>query len=623
VLAATTFEDLTDIPAGWTFTTGTTGSTMAVEDGYLKLRPGANGDTVTHSSTTDNSTRISTALENHGGDVDVAVEWARDVGDRRGFTNFLGIHGSSNTLGHGRISIYKAADDNEFPFCFWVNRHATGSGTAGFNQSVNGWAVGDRQMTLTAPFTRLRYVAATAMLYGYVSTDGVHWLQVTTERATAFTPVNIRVGFCVTTGGRFSDAEMKVLGIYDLIALGTTDLRRPLPEKIRDPLLTFSPVSGDVALPSGLVDKSTGSQAPGEFISGAYRLKDAGTDNANAAGWGMLVTNFEELDQDGGMLVRMRCNNPNSSFFATLGLTHDLGDPPTYTVTSVTRTSNVSVATIGAHTIRLGEVITVAGVTDSSFNAAGATVTAVGATTVTYANTGSNGTSSGGTCKKPHALDQYVRGPGHGLEVQLGPIRRPIEVDWSADTDSFSDISSTGLREQPYGHEFQHLAEPSFTNSYRMFRLERLRDPDGPWQRYRVKEWASVGTLQEDKDAEPEAYNLFDGQASIRLEPFGFTVSLSHNGTEGSATVRSLDVSHWEMYALVDDVPDPPDPPDPPADWYHPSDVTGWSLVYYAEERDRAYNRPTRDFFLTEADAQEAIIRLAPGQLIEVRGPGA
>lgn len=61
-----------------------------------------------------------------------------------------------------------------------------------------------------------------------------------------------------------------------------------------------------------------------------------------------------------------------------------------YTITAATRTSNVVVATIGAHDLIIGERITMTAMTDSTFNQTNAIVIGITATTFTYADTGSD-----------------------------------------------------------------------------------------------------------------------------------------------------------------------------------------------------------------------------------------
>ncbi len=69
------------------------------------------------------------------------------------------------------------------------------------------------------------------------------------------------------------------------------------------------------------------------------------------------------------------------------------------TITSIARTSNQAVATLsGSCRIPPGASVTVSGVTDTSFNGTyGVSASDYGLNTVTYYNTGSNGSSSGGT----------------------------------------------------------------------------------------------------------------------------------------------------------------------------------------------------------------------------------
>lgn len=69
----------------------------------------------------------------------------------------------------------------------------------------------------------------------------------------------------------------------------------------------------------------------------------------------------------------------------------------------------------------------------------------------------------------------------------------------------------------------------------------------------------------------------------------------------------------WMAFSASDELP---------MDLVDPQNDQSASIVYWADARDRAYGHPTRDYFLTLADAQEAVVRLSPGQLVEVRGPG-
>jgi hypothetical protein len=79
-------------------------------------------------------------------------------------------------------------------------------------------------------------------------------------------------------------------------------------------------------------------------------------------------------------------------------LVNGVFDPPSVSISSVSRTSNVTTVTTGTpHPFEAGQLLTIAGVTDGTFNGAVLVIAALSPTTFTYANTGSNGTSSGGT----------------------------------------------------------------------------------------------------------------------------------------------------------------------------------------------------------------------------------
>lgn len=68
-----------------------------------------------------------------------------------------------------------------------------------------------------------------------------------------------------------------------------------------------------------------------------------------------------------------------------------------YSISSISRTSNVTtVVTSTAHNLTTGDTVVIAGVADATFNNT-FTVTVTNSTTFTYANTGSDGSSSGGT----------------------------------------------------------------------------------------------------------------------------------------------------------------------------------------------------------------------------------
>jgi hypothetical protein len=83
----------------------------------------------------------------------------------------------------------------------------------------------------------------------------------------------------------------------------------------------------------------------------------------------------------------IRANNSTSAAISTVSRTSN--------VTTVTTVSNLPTGALG---INNNNLVQIAGVTDTTFNTAGAvTITVTGANTFTYPNTGTNGTSTGGT----------------------------------------------------------------------------------------------------------------------------------------------------------------------------------------------------------------------------------
>lgn len=108
-----------------------------------------------------------------------------------------------------------------------------------------------------------------------------------------------------------------------------------------------------------------------------------------------------------------------------------------YTISAISRTSNVTtVDTSTSHNLTTGESVTIAGVTDTSFNGT-FTVTVVDSNTFTYANTGSDGSSSGGT-----VVDNTVPASNRAVVVTderhvmtLGIGGNPRRLGWSSRED--------------------------------------------------------------------------------------------------------------------------------------------------------------------------------------------
>lgn len=108
-----------------------------------------------------------------------------------------------------------------------------------------------------------------------------------------------------------------------------------------------------------------------------------------------------------------------------------------YTISTISRTSNVTtVDTSTPHNLTTGESITIAGVADNTFNGL-FTATVVDANTFTYANTGSDGSGSGGT-----VVDNTVPTGNRAVVVTderhvmvLGAGGNPRRLAWSSRED--------------------------------------------------------------------------------------------------------------------------------------------------------------------------------------------
>lgn len=189
----------------------------------------------------------------------------------------------------------------------------------------------------------------------------------------------------------------------------------------------------DVA-PADLVGLSTGA---GGFGTGPYGAEAYGTartgDTAilptrtawSFANWGEDVLAVASSD---GRLFYYDSSNPSTDV-TTVGV---------YAVSTISRTSNVAtIVTTTPHNLANGDTVKIAGVSSSGFNTTSATVTVTNSTTFTYANTGTDGSSSGGTVTDlsvPTANRAVLVTPErHVLLLQAGGEER--RVAWSSRED--------------------------------------------------------------------------------------------------------------------------------------------------------------------------------------------
>lgn len=106
-----------------------------------------------------------------------------------------------------------------------------------------------------------------------------------------------------------------------------------------------------------------------------------------------------------------------------------------YAISSISRTSNVTtIVTATPHNLTTSDAVQVAGVADTSFNISSTTVTVTNATTFTYANSGTNGSSSGGTVRDisvPTGNRAVIVTPERHV-VLLQPSGERRRVAWSS-----------------------------------------------------------------------------------------------------------------------------------------------------------------------------------------------
>ncbi|MHB1462728.1 MAG: beta strand repeat-containing protein, partial [Armatimonadota bacterium] len=114
-----------------------------------------------------------------------------------------------------------------------------------------------------------------------------------------------------------------------------------------------------------------------------YASEKLGSRTFQNMGWGGEKSNFTD-DRFAADCVALA-----PKYAVILVGVNDIGLNPQTVTRRARSATNVATLTIVGHQLRTGQVVTIAGMTDSTFNAANVTVTGVTADTFTYANTGS------------------------------------------------------------------------------------------------------------------------------------------------------------------------------------------------------------------------------------------
>ncbi len=547
-MALTTDFSGSSLPSGWTFESNLAGGSHAVANGRLTLTAGttSNYDSIFNNSGIDNSIGVRHAVT--AGNLDLAVQVDTDIGGHIGWgVNLIFSDGAG---GWARWACFKHGSGgsvaNERPNFFSASR-PTGSGTGSGGTTHNNTSVDTSPYELQSgmpAWFRITYTAATGVWQPMYSTDGFTWVNhVAFTRS--FTSTYFKIGFTSSTGAAAAGA-IDIGQCVDMTANGgVTDLRAQVPTRIKVPVVTMNGTDG--ALPPEFVDDSAGGTSNISWTGTALRFTDDPTLNANGAGWARVRyvgTEYTEC----GMLLRLSNPNGNSSCYGTAGLLQDNPNPTAVSSSGASRTANVVTATVSSgHGLRQGQVIN-ATYTDATFNGT-FLLSTVAATTLTWAQTGQadNPTAGTGSVIRPSPIDQYVRGGGYALEINSGPIRRPIRVDDTANSNVPSTVptGSTQLNETPYFWMKNYTSQYNMGGgAIRMFRLERIN------RRYRVKEWADAGSLAASLAVEPTTWDYLDGQDEVNRMALGPAFSLSHNGIKDVPNCV-MDVFYLQFYEIT------------------------------------------------------------------------
>jgi hypothetical protein len=299
------------LPDPWTFEEPTVDASFTVSGSRVHVTvPGGTAiDSISSTTSPDNSVGLVAPLPAHGGDVDVAVQVDTDVLDM---------------LGQGINLICKGSGSDAARFV-WFHDNDTdresgrmyGYGRAGGVGDTLGGAVSGigAYMTGQPAWLRIRYTAATGLWEALDSADGVTW-RVARSGTRSFTPTTFKVSF-TSTAPTPTGNTVRINKIVDVIGAGTTDLR--------DTAGSWSPTSTTVidptvqsALPAGWVNDSAGTSSV-SFVSSVLRFTHDCTQDATGGGAGCRIRYTGAYHAHWGIHLVVACPDDNSSAFLTLG----------------------------------------------------------------------------------------------------------------------------------------------------------------------------------------------------------------------------------------------------------------------------------------------------------------
>lgn len=272
-MAFTTDFDGDELPAEWSFSSALGDGSVTVSDGWAHITcpSSPSHDSFSSPSNADNSVGVAAAIPEHDGNIDAAYRVGTDVSDRRGMGVSLLAYNADKTSAV-RFSWFKATADGYFPSFYGYSR-AGGSGATITNSQFSAYQSG------IPAWLRISYVAATGVWTAYDSADGVTWrTAATVTRSMTVTTTK----FGVTTTSGYPSVVVRLDGVIDVIAAGTTDLRAAVPDYVRVPVASIAGTEG--SLPSGFADRSAGTSTL-TLTGTALRLThDVGQDNTPVSG---------------------------------------------------------------------------------------------------------------------------------------------------------------------------------------------------------------------------------------------------------------------------------------------------------------------------------------------------
>lgn len=182
----------------------------------------------------------------------------------------------------------------------------------------------------------------------------------------------------------------------------------------------------------GLTSYSGGGFGAGLFGAGTFGTPRSGTTALSPRREIWSMSNWGED------MLAVCSTDGRLFYYDASAITTDATIVGVYAVSTISRTSNVAtIVTTAAHNLTTGDIVAISGVTDATYNSTSASVTVTNSTTFTYSNTGTNGSSSGGSVRDTSIpvgnRGVLVTPERHALLLQAGGNGR--RVAWSSRED--------------------------------------------------------------------------------------------------------------------------------------------------------------------------------------------